>query len=179
MLIPKYVAKLSMYNISLIAVNQLRDVIQIGPYAAAKDMKFMTTGKEMPGGNALKFNAFHLMEMKVKSVTNKEKIGFDGFIAEIKFVKNKLFPPNIKFDVVGNFVTGFDNFWTNYAFLVECGRLQSGAWNFLITYPTKKFRTVQALDMYNSDPEFKKIFDNEVKESIQKEIVEKYNPIID
>jgi len=178
-LIPKYVAKLSMYNICLVAVNQLRDVIQIGPFAAAKDMKFMTTGKEMPGGNALKFNAFHLMEMKVKSVTNKEKIGFDGFISEIKFVKNKLFPPNIKFDIVGNFVTGFDNFWTNYMFLVESGRLQSGAWNTLVSYPSKKFRTVQAFEMYNADPEFKAAFDNEVKESIQKEIIDKYNPKID
>jgi RecA/RadA recombinase len=178
-LIPKYVAKLSMYNICLVAVNQLRDVIQIGPFAAAKDMKFMTTGKEMPGGNALKFNAFHLMEMKVKSVTNKEKIGFDGFISEIKFVKNKLFPPNIKFDIVGNFVTGFDNFWTNYMFLVESGRLQTGAWNTLVSYPTKKFRTVQAFEMYNSDKEFKAIFDNEVRESIQKEIIDKYNPKID
>jgi len=178
-LIPKYVAKLSMYNICLIAVNQLRDVIQIGPYAAAKDMKFMTTGKEMPGGNALKFNAFHLMEMKVKSVTNKEKVGFDGFISEIKFVKNKLFPPNIKFDIVGDFVTGFNNFWTNYTFLVDCGRIQTGAWNTIVSYPSKKFRTVQALDMYNSDKDFKEAFDNSVKEAIQKEIVDKYNPKID
>jgi RecA/RadA recombinase len=178
-LIPKYVAKLSMYNICLVAVNQLRDVIQIGPFAAAKDMKFMTTGKEMPGGNALKFNAFHLMEMKVKSVANKEKIGFDGFISEIKFVKNKLFPPNIKFDIVGDFVTGFNNFWTNYMFLVECGRIQTGAWNTLVVYPSKKFRTVQALEMYNSEPEFKAAFDSEVKESIQKEIIDKYNPKID
>jgi len=178
-LIPKYVAKLSMYNICLVAVNQLRDVIQIGPFAAAKDMKFMTTGKEMPGGNALKFNAFHLMEMKVKNVANKEKVGFDGFISEIKFVKNKLFPPNIKFDIVGDFVTGFNNFWTNYTFLVDNGYIQSGAWNFLVQNPTKKFRTIQALEMYNSDQAFKEVFDNSVKEAIQKEIVDKYNPKID
>lgn len=178
-LIPKYVAKLSMYNICLVAVNQLRDVIQIGPYVAAKDMKFMTTGKEMPGGNALKFNAFHLMEMKVKTVTNKEKVGFDGFVSEIKFVKNKLFPPNIKFDIVGDFVTGFNNFWTNYTFLVDNGYIQSGAWNFLVQNPTKKFRTVQAMEMYNSDQGFKEVFDNNVKEAIQKEIVDKYNPKID
>jgi RecA/RadA recombinase len=178
-LIPKYVAKLSLYNISLVAVNQLRDVIQIGPFAAAKDMKFMTTGKEMPGGNALKFNAFHLMEMKVKSVTNKEKVGFDGFVAEIKFVKNKLFPPNIKFDIVGDFVTGFNNFWTNYMFLTECGRIQTGAWNTIVSYPSKKFRTAQALEMYASDQAFREAFDNNVKEAIQREIVDKYNPKID
>jgi hypothetical protein len=33
--------------------------------------------------------------------------------------------------------------------------------------------------MYNSEPEFKAAFDSEVKESIQKEIIDKYNPKID
>ena len=178
LLIPKYVAKLSIYNISLIAINQLRDIISIGNFAPAKELKFMSMGKTMPGGNALKFNAFHLLEMKVKEIATREKFGFDGYFAEVACVKNKLFPPNIKVSIAGNFVTGFSNFWTNYKFLSANNRLTTGAWNYLIDKSDKKFRTKEAELLYNDDPIFKEAFDIAVKETIQTEIIEKHNLII-
>jgi len=172
-LIPKYVAKLAKYNIALVAVNQLRDVIQIGNFVPAKDMKFMPTGKDMPGGNILKFNAFQMLNMKVKAVVDPKKLGFDGQIVEMACIKNKLFMPNVPVQIVGNFVTGFNNFWTNYNFLVETKRLTSGAWNYLVSLPTKKFRTIDADAMYKTDPAFKSSFDEALKDAIQKEIIEK------
>ena len=178
-LIPKYVAKLGQHNISLIAVNQLRDVIKIGQFAPAKDLKFMSASKDMPGGNVLKFNAFHLLEMKVGTVLTQDKYGFDGVIAKVKCVKNKLFPPNIEVELLGSFTTGFSNFWTNYHFLISTKRLSSGAWNYLVNMPDKKFRTKDAEKLYNDDIEFEAKFNEAVKESIQNEIIEKYNPDID
>lgn len=178
LLIPKYVAKLSLYNICLICINQLRDVIQIGNFTPAKELKYMSQGKTMPGGNALKFNAFHLLEMKAKETVTADKFGFDGYFAEVVCVKNKLFPPNIKVNIAGNFVTGFDNFWTNYRFLVDNKRLISGAWNYLADLPEKKIRTKDAKDMYNTDPVFKEGFDKAVKETIQTEIINKHNLIL-
>jgi len=172
-LIPKYVAKLARFNIALVAVNQLRDVIQIGNFTPPKDMKFMPTGKDMPGGNILKFNAFQMVYIRVKSAVDPKKLGFEGQIVEVKCIKNKLFMPNVPVEIVGNFVTGFNNFWTNYNFLVETKRLTSGAWNYLVTLPSKKFRTIDVEVIYKSDPIFKAAFDEAVKESIQKEIVEK------
>ena len=177
LLIPKYVAKLAIYNICLITVNQLRDLVQIGNFAPAKELKFLTQGKDVPGGNTLKFNAFHLLEMKVKDLTKEDVFGFDGFMAEVNCVKNKLFSPNIKFKIVGNFVTGFSNFWTNYVFLTSVKRLQTGAWGYLIDYPTKKWQgTKNAEALYNSDIDFRNAFDNNVKESIQIDIIDKHNP---
>ena len=88
-LVPKYVAKCAQHNICLIAVNQLRDVISMGPFSTPKDLKFMSGSKSIPGGNTLKFNSFHLVEMKVKSVIDREKYGFDGIVCKIKCVKNK------------------------------------------------------------------------------------------
>ena len=163
----------------MIAVNQLRDLVQIGQFQPAKEMKFMSTGKDIPGGNTIKFNAFHLLELKVKSVTDPTKFGFDGFIAEINCVKNKLFPPNIKFQVVGNFVTGFSNLWTSFQFLVNTKRLETGAWNWLTTFPTKKFRTKDLEALYSTDQEFKLAFDENVKEAINTEIINKYNPPVE
>lgn len=178
LLIPKYVSKLSRYNICLIAINQLRDSIQIGPFVPAKELKFMSQGKTMPGGNSFKFNAFHLIEMKTKETVTRDKFGFDGYFAEMFCVKNKLFPPNIKIPVAGNFVTGFNNYWTNYRFLVDNKRMITGAWNYLADLPNIKGRTKDMEETYNTNSLFKEAFDKAVKETIQTEIIEKYNPIL-
>jgi RecA/RadA recombinase len=184
-LVPKYVAKCAQHNICFLAVNQLRDVLNMGQFSAPKDLKFMTASKDMPGGNTLKFNAFQLVEMKVKTAiipggTEKsENYGFEGIIVKMKCVKNKLFPPNIEIELVGSFTSGFSNFWTNYNFLKNNKRLQSGAWNYLITLPDKKFRTKDAPMLYKTDPEFKKAFDESVKEAIDTEIIKKYNPDVE
>ena len=178
-LIPKYVARCAQYNIALIAVNQLRDVIQMGPFAQARDLKLMTSSKDMPGGTVLKYNAFHLIEMKVKSILKPEQYGFEGVIAKVKCVKNKLFTPNIEIEIIGSFTTGFSNFWTNYQFLNNTKRLKTGAWNYLVSFPEKKFRTKDAESLYNTDDTFKEKYDAAVKEAIDAEIIEKYNPVID
>ena len=176
LLIPKYLSKLSAYNISLICINQLRDVIQIGNFAPAKELKYMTQGKTMPGGNSLKFNAFHLIEMKARESASRDKFGFDGYFAELTCVKNKLFPPNIKISVAGNFVTGFSNFWTNYKFLADNKRIITGAWNYLSDLPNVKMRTKDSEETYNTNPLFKEAFDKAVQETLKTEIVDKYNP---
>jgi len=139
----------------------------------------MSTTKDMPGGTVLKYNAFHLMEMKVKSVITKDKHGFDGVMVKIKCVKNKLFPPNIEVELIGSFQTGFSNFWTNYNFLSTTKRLTTGAWNYLVNMPEKKFRTKDAKNLYRTDEAFKEKYDESVKEAIQTDIIEKYSPEIE
>ena len=178
-LVPKYVARCAQYNIAFIAVNQLRDVLNISQFSAPKDLKFMSSTKDMPGGTVLKYNGFHLIEMKVKSAIASDKYGFDGVIDKVKCVKNKLFPPNIEVEIVGSFTTGFSNFWTNFNFLSNSKRLSTGAWNYLVSMPDKKFRTKDAENLYLSDEAFKEKFDESVKESIQTEIIDKYNPVIE
>jgi RecA/RadA recombinase len=184
-LVPKYVAKCAQNRICLLAVNQLRDVISIGQFAPPKDLKLMSHTKDMPGGNVLKFNAFQLLEMKVKSVIapgktyDSVKYGFEGVIVKMKCVKNKLFQPNVEIDVVGSFVNGFSNFWTNFNFLKDNKRLHTGSWNYLISLPDKKFRMKDAPSLYAVDAEFKEAYDKASKEVIETEIINKYNIEID
>ena len=178
-LIPKYVAKCAQNNICLLAVNQLREVLQMGPFAGPRDLKFMTASRDMPGGQVLKYNAFQLVEMKIKSVIDPAKMGFEGVIAKVKCVKNKLFTPNVEVEIVGNFLTGFSNFWTNYNFLASVKRLETGAWNYLVDLPDKKFRTKDAETLYKTEKDFKDAFDKAAKETIQTEIIQKYSTIIE
>lgn len=178
-LIPKYAAKMSPYNICLIAINQLRDEMSIGPYGPPKELRFMSTGKTMPGGNVLRYNAFHLLEMKTGSAIDPEKYGFSGVIVKAKCVKNKLFPPNIEIELVGDFIRGFSNFWTNWHFLMKHGRVKSaGGWVYLHQNPSVKFRSKEAPSRYETEPEFKQMFDEAVKEALQTELIDKYNPVL-
>jgi hypothetical protein len=172
--LPQYIRKCSQYNIGLIAVNQLRDNIQMGMFTPPRDLKFLSSNKTIPGGNSLKFNAFHLLEMKIKSSLDTSKYSFDGIEVIAKCVKNKAFRPNIDVKLIGNFTRGFSNFWTNYVFLVDTKRLKSGAWNYLINCPTEKFRTKDAPMKYNENMLFREAFDKEVEDAIKTEIIEKY-----
>ena len=172
-LIPKYVAKCSSYNIAFIAINQLRDVLQLSQFSPAKDLKFMSHTKDMPGGNSLKFNAFQLVEMKVKKAMLSDQYGFDGIIASVKTVKNKLFAPNIEIEIAGSFTTGFSNYWTNYINLVKTKKLKAAGWSYLISLPETKFRTKDSIKLYETNPIFKEHFDKASKDAIN-ELVSKY-----
>jgi RecA/RadA recombinase len=173
-MIPRALAKCAQNDIAIVAVNQLRDKLKMGQFAPANDLKFISQDKQIPGGNAIKFNAFHLIEMKVKKVIDASKFGFDGIISKFKAVKNKQFTPNIELELVGSFTTGFSNFWTNYRFLRDNKRLEAGAWNKLVSLPEKKFRTKDAHSLYKTDKEFKEAYDEAAKETIQTEIIDKY-----
>jgi len=177
--LPQYVKKCANYNIGLIAVNQLRDVISMGPYSAPRDLKMLSSHKSMPGGNSLKYNAFHLLELKVKGVIDPKKstckFPFDGIEVEANCAKNKAFRPGISTKLIGNFTRGFSNFWTNYSFLTETKRMNVGAWNYLVNLPNEKFRTKDVIDKYKEGGIFKEAFDKEVKDAIKIEIIDKYS----
>jgi len=170
-LVPKYIAKCSKYNIAFIAVNQMREQLAMGQFAPAKELRFLSTGKSLPGGQSLKFNAFVLLEMKAKGVLDPAKYGFDGILVSVTSVKNKLMPPNMTIELIGNFVEGFNNIRTNFHFLTTHKRMKTGAWNYLDSYPEKKFRTKDLEDLYYDDENFKAAYDAAVKECIQTELI--------
>lgn len=178
-LVPRSVARAAQHNICWLAVNQLRDSLQMGQFAPAADLKFMSSSKIMPGGQVLRFNAFQLLEMGVKSALKSDdgtnqKYGIDGIIAKVKIVKNKLFVPNITVEILGSFVRGFSDFWTCYYHLANSGRLKTGGWNSLINAPKIKFRTKDAEARYLSEDKLRQAFDEAVEDLIKVDIIDKY-----
>jgi len=173
--LPRYISKMRDYRISLIAINQLRDKIDIGMSKKANDLRWMGD-KTMPGGNSLKFNAFHLIALKAVADLDPTKYGFNGLKIKASCIKNKLFTPNIPVDLIINFNTGISNFFTNYEFLVECNRLQPKGWASLRTFPEVKWQgAYKAMALYNEDEKgFRKAWDEAVKEAIRTEIIDKY-----
>ncbi len=180
LLVPKYVAKCAKHGIAWITVNQLRDDIQLGQFPAPKQLRFLSTGKTLPGGNVLRFNAFTLLELKTKSVLDPEKYGFDGMLFTITTVKNKFMPPNITIELIGDYVRGFNNYWTSFHFLTSTKRMgQGGGWYWLANDPDqKKFRAKGSDLKYYENTDFKQKFDVALQEAVQIEIIDKYNPDI-
>lgn len=161
-LLPRYLPKMKANGIAIVAVNQLRDRLNVGMYSPAPDL-LHTANFEIPGGKAVKFNSSHLLKLQNRGELKPEQYGFNGVKVEIEFLKNKDFTPYIKADLIVDFKKGVSNFWTNYNMLVDNGKLKSGAWNYLVGLPEVKFRTKDAPQFYADNPKFKEIFDSEVE----------------
>lgn len=162
-LLPRYLPKMKANGIALVAVNQLRDRLNVGMYSPAPDL-LHTANFEIPGGKAVKFNSSHLLKLQNRGELRPDQYGFNGVKLELEFLKNKDFTPYIKEELIVDFKKGVSNFWTNYNMLVNQGRLKSGAWNCLLKLPDVKFRTKDAPQLYAENPKFKEIFDSDVKE---------------
>lgn len=171
-LFPRYLSRMRQNKVTLLAVNQLREKLEMGQFAPAADLQHMGN-KDIPGGQSVKYNAFHLLMLKNRGDLKFEMYGFNGVKLEAFFVKNKFFRPNIPVMLLVDFNVGISNFWTNYNFLVDNKKIASGAWNTIITIPEVKFRTKDAKDMYDTDEKFRNEFDKNVKETIQQVILSK------
>jgi len=170
-LFPRFIPKMKKYNISLIAVNQLREKLDMGMFSQPNDLQHMGN-KDIPGGQAVKFNAFHLLFLRNGGDLKFEQYGFNGIKLRACFIKNKFFRPNIEVTLLVDFNKGVSNFWTNYNFLVDNKKIKAGPWNTILGYDEKKFRTKDALEIYNTDPKFKQMFDKSVQETIQTVLID-------
>ena len=160
------------YNVSLIAINQLRDKIDLGVFKPKATLKYLAQ-KELPGGHSLSFNSSQLLYLSSGKDIDDEYGFKGGSRVTIKAVKNKQFRPNLEFELVFSFNLGYSNFWSNYEFLKKINRIKSGAWCSLDGMSTPKFRQCDAFQLYKTNPEFKQLYDSHVKEGIQTEIIDR------
>jgi RecA/RadA recombinase len=173
--LPKLTSRLNRYSISLVCVNQLRERIEMNagiPTPAA--LRFLAD-KNIPGGNSLLYNSFQLFFFRHRDHI-KGEFGFDGGVVVGRSIKNKLFTPNIEVEMVFSFEHGFSNFWTNYLLLKKYKRITvGGGWVTLEGYTGSKCQQKGVLDKYKEDPNFRKIWDENVADVIKTEILEKYS----
>ena len=157
-MLPKMIAKCINHNIAFIIVNQLRDVIAMDSYITpAKELKYMPFGKDMPGGNPLKFNAFTLLYMKNLGKV-QDAYGFSGSKVEFLTVKCKKRSDGAKFTMIFDHSTGFDDIWSICEFLIqEKAIVPAGAYRRFKDYPEKSFHLKDFKKKYLEDSEFRNI----------------------
>ena len=94
-------------------------------------------------------------------------------------VKNKLFSPNIEINMIFSFKNGFSNFFTNYELLKTFKRVKAASWCSLVNLPEVKFRQNELVKTYKTNPKFKELFDQEVKDVLKSEFIDKHSGVIE
>lgn len=172
--LPIYCNKMNKYNIALVSVNQIRDELDTKPMFSGhtpKDINFLKSGFKIPGGKSMIHNTRQMLE--IYQCGNKkdimQKYGFNGIRVNITAVRNKLFTPNIPIQVVFNFANGYSNFWTNYEYLELTKYIISPnkGWRCLKGAPQPKFRESEAIELYRTNEEWRKCFDEHVRDALQ------------
>lgn len=124
----KTLALCARHDVTLLCVNQLRDKIDMGIVKVQSAVKWL--GDEtIPGGRGAVFGTSQLLLLKHAGDLKKESFGFDGTKIQGKFVKNRMFPPNINFNLAFSFTEGFSDFWSNYMLLTDLKIIKAGGWN--------------------------------------------------
>lgn len=108
-LIPKWISEIfSKYRVSLLTINQLRDKVQMNPYAPPGIGLKNLGDKTLPGGNALQYLSSLILENRVRTEFDESTpYGFKGKVVEVKTVKNKYFIDNLKIDLIFSPITGY------------------------------------------------------------------------
>ena len=172
-MLPKYISYLNKYNICMFAINQLREKIDINQFARKPADLRMLPDKSVPGGGSILYNSFQLLN--VRQTKLEETYGFPGIMVSIRSVKNKLFTPNVEIELVFSFEHGFSSFWTNYELLKKTKRITAGGgWVKIKGYESAKFRQSDTIQQYRKDPEFRKVWDDNVRDVLKEEYIDKY-----
>ena len=184
-LLPKYVPKMNKYNICLLAINQLRDKIDMGLYGKPNELKYLGD-KNLPGGKSVQFNSVQLIylmqgteltkqQSKTEKGKNKEyKLGFSSYNVTMKAVKNKYFTPGVNINMIFSHAKGYSNFFTNLELLIATKRVTATTVLKLVAHPNPSFRYTTAIETYKTDKEFRQAFDREVDDALKTEYLDRY-----
>jgi len=151
-------------NITMIAINQLRDKVAMGNmYAKTINLKGLGD-RTVPGGRAQYFAAFHFVLFEKSGDLTGSEFGFKGYKLQGEFIKNKSALPFEKFFLIVDYHNGVQEFWTKFIYLKEAKYVNiAGGWVTIKGYEADgkmlKFRGATAKEKYENDEEFKAIFD--------------------
>ena len=168
--LPQLLITMKLANISLIAINQFRDKMDMGMFAPPSDLKHLASDKVLPGGNSLAYNTAQLFQCAVKTSYTGEKetdpYGKRATIIYFKTVKNKFtMPDNHTIELVVDPITGVDNLLTNYEVLKKQGKINASGWSSLKDAPEHKFRLKSIHETYETNLQFKEAFDKVVTDT--------------
>lgn len=157
-------------NIIPIMINHITTEVNTGITPTRAQFAYLKQGEKISGGKAVHYltNTLVKLEITGKLFADKE-YGIDGYIVTGILIKSRSNASGIPFEMVFIQETGYDNFWTNYHNLKKNKYIEGAGVSFkLKSCPDIKFSQKVAKEKYDSIPEFKKAFDEAVKEMYTK-----------
>jgi len=197
-LLPQICADLENYNVALIAINQLRDKVQMDMFSYQEPVIKGLENYDIPGGKGQVFQASHFLKLAhggyfstlpdfnpkktdVLKLTQIPEGHFIGTVINATFIKSKTSPSHIPFKMVSDPRRGVSNFWTRFMYLKEAGKITSagGWWKLagLSKNPPQR-GLLGFLKMLQTDKEAQELFNHyweELKAEFSKAINQKTN----
>lgn len=178
----KLTAEMAKNNITIIAINQVRDNIQMGYITKAGDMKALGTDKALPGGKSWKYYSFDLLNLADKSL-KKSDWGFGGNSVILETWKCKSFTPYLKIPMYFSFTEGFSECWSMYPALVEGKYIKSGGGSYFKYYlkedgTPKKFVKKNINKLWKEDEAFRVAL-RRLFEDYKKDFIKQYREVFE
>lgn len=148
-------------NITIIAINHITQSIAMGPGSTKPALNFLGQGESVPGGSSAIFLSDSLLKLDPGSKLEEDKdFGIKGFTVTAQYIKSRSNASGRKMTLIFDQEKGFDNLLTNIQYLKDNKLLLgSGHGYYIETMPDKKFKMKNVREIYASDADFRKGFD--------------------
>lgn len=160
-------------DITLITINQMREKVALLPFQqGGGNLKNLSSDKTLPGGLAAQYLSDILIEQKVaeKFDETNSPYGIRAYRVELKTVKNKFFPDNIRISLIFNPQFGYLKEFTEFEFLKykkSLIQIGGGYYTFEMDGGSYKFRVKELMDKMKDEKfrnSWNKLLDIKLKE---------------
>lgn len=151
-------AKMEVYNITVIMINHIRPKIKVDMFNdAPAGLMMLRPNESLIRGYAAQFfsqNYFRINSLK-SNIYTKEDNGFSGFKSTFQIAKTKTSFVGATVDVAFNGAFGFDPIYTLYEFASSVGLIQGrNPWLYLTGMEAFKFNRKDFRHKFITEPDF-------------------------
>ena len=159
-------AKMEIYNITVIMINHIRPKIKVDMFSdAPAGLMMLRNNESLIRGYAAQFfsqNYFRINSLK-SNIYTVEDNGFSGFKSQIQIAKTKTAFIGSTVDVAFNGAIGFDPIYTLYEFAHSCGLVQGrNPWLYVGGLEQFKFNRKDFRHKFIGEPDFRDAFMEEI-----------------
>lgn len=169
LMIPRLANIANKEKVTFLIIGQLRDKVDLNPYSPKGGDLRGLGDKKITGGNVMKYHPFQIIHVKPKQEIDPSSYGFSGTVSEVKVIKNKLFTPNIKIEIVLDYMLGYSDFYTKERLIRNCKGILGSRHQHLKGLTDIKFTKKTIKEVYDENEEFRKKFE-EMYEQYKSEI---------
>lgn len=148
-------------NIIVISINHIRQNLSMGVTPPSAQTRYMKQDEKVSGGNAILYlsNLWLKIEAGTK-LEEKDKYRIKGFEGKVTIIKSRNTEAGKSAMMIFNQREGFDTDLTTFEFLKANGAIKgAGVGLYFEDLPTTKFRMSNLKEKLNTDPEFRRVFD--------------------
>lgn len=157
----KLMPRLRAANIIVIAINQIKQKIDIGLSKSAAQIFYLDQDETLPGGQAPQFYAHTLTKFIAigSEKSNMEEHGFDGFGVKAKIIKSRTNQAGQEFISIFDKQRGIDSERTTVRYAKDNGLLGGARRDSMYFVDNKdtKLSTINIHKSFNENPELYKI----------------------